>query len=63
LIAHRWRSPLWRVTRGPRMKSPHANGMTRGVGRLTAGFEYVGPVRKEDAVFFSLSPGTPGDEG
>ena len=54
LIAHRCRSPLWRVTRKPRMKNPHANGMGCGFGRLTAGFEYVRPLPVPSA-------GTPGE--
>jgi len=54
MMRHRCRSPLWRMTRRPRTSTnPHASrGMARtgSVGRLTAGFEYVGPPRAEDAV-------------
>ena len=48
LIRHRCRSPLWRVTRKPAMSiSPHKNNLakTGSIGRMTAGFEYVGPSR------------------
>ena len=45
LIRHRCRSPLWRVTRKPRMKTPHGNAMSGSTHRITAGFEYVGPLR------------------
>ena len=53
LIRHRCRSALWRVTRKPATAvCPHGNGLAASgsVGRLTAGFEYLGPVRREDAV-------------
>jgi hypothetical protein len=54
MIRHRCRSPVWRVTRRPGTAThPHSNrGMRRAgsVGRLTGGFEFVGPPRPEDAV-------------
>src|SRR5206468_991457 len=47
LIRHRCRSPLWRVTRRPTIATcPHASRGMAGagsIGRITAGFEYVGP--------------------
>ena len=52
LIRHRCRSPLWRVTRKPTTPArPHTSRLaaTGSLGRLTAGFEYVGPPRWEDA--------------
>src|SRR5207302_1929939 len=51
LVRHRARSPLWRLTRKPGMKTDHHSGLSThsSLGRLTAGFEYIGPRRTEDA--------------
>lgn len=62
MIRHRAKSPLWRMKRGPgmvrenRSKSLKAGGMPAGVSsdRLTAGFEYIGPVRTEEARAFGV---------
>ncbi len=58
MIRHRARSPLWKMKRCP-SRNPLDRGemrrgfggnlMTRATNRLTAGFEYVGPARPEDA--------------
>ncbi len=56
MIAHRTRSPLWRMTRKP--SRVHAGGATSSApymkrsvsaNRITAGFEYVGPARTVEA--------------
>jgi GNAT superfamily N-acetyltransferase len=57
MIRHRCASPRWRMLRSPRMVNPihhreqHRTGMGRAcsAGRLTAGFEYVGPPRPREA--------------
>ncbi|MCI0703587.1 MAG: GNAT family N-acetyltransferase [Planctomycetia bacterium] len=58
MIRHRARSPLWKMKRGPSRTGLDRGEMRRGFGqnlmsravnRLTAGFEYVGPARPEDA--------------
>ncbi len=58
MIRHRARSPLWKMKRAPSRNSLDRGEMRRGFGqnlmsratnRLTAGFEYVGPPRPEDA--------------
>jgi len=57
VIHHRMNSPLWRMTRRPGMVSqisPSGAGktgmeMALSLGRFTAGFEYVGPVRIAEA--------------
>lgn len=62
MIAHRARSPLWRMHRPPGMAgrsgatSRDTCGMARtnSRGRITAGFEYVGPTRPEDARRFGI---------
>jgi ABC-type ATPase involved in cell division len=77
MIHHRARSPLWRMTRKPSLVGGHAGGFatmrkTSAIDRLTAGFEYIGPARAEDARNFGLgiprarsalipSSGTPGE--
>ncbi len=61
LIRHRARSPLWRLTRKPGMKTTHHSGLETlsSLGRLTAGFEYIGPPRAQDAERLGiLSPPT-----
>jgi ABC-type thiamine transport system ATPase subunit len=59
MIRHRIKSPLWRMTRKPSMVSGKHQGLAHGAqasfGRITAGFEYRGPVRKEDAAAFGLA--------
>ncbi len=57
MIRYRARSPLWRMTRKPCIKpSSRTNKMraTASITRITAGFEYVGPVRAEEAAKFGL---------
>jgi ABC-type uncharacterized transport system YnjBCD ATPase subunit len=53
MIRHRCRSPLWRVTRMPTtLTSTHQDrcmAASGSAGRLTGGFEYVGPRRDGDA--------------
>lgn len=58
MIRHRARSPLWRMCRKPSLTKGHGGiaGM-RNVStrqRLTAGFEYIGPARKDEARGFGL---------
>ena len=62
MIAHRMRSPLWKMRRGPRIASVVGRTScapwmckTRGTSRITAGFEYVGPPRQQEAEGFGLS--------
>lgn len=55
IIRHRAASPLWRVVRPPGMVSPvsHSEAKRTGmaqscsIGRITASFEFVGPVDKQ----------------
>lgn len=58
MIRHRAKSPLWRMNRAPSRNSPHAGmkrmAATTASGRLTAGFEYVGPTRLEEARGFGI---------
>jgi len=55
MIAHRCRSPLWRLIRAPGLASPTSSvgfGQflnTAATARLTAGFEYIGPADEENA--------------
>ena len=42
MIAHRRRSPLWRLARAPNLAAT-GDIVQHAEGRLTAGFEYVGP--------------------
>jgi len=58
MIAHRLRSPLWACIRAPGlMNNPsskpggraHTIRKTNAVSRVTAGFQYVGPIRREEA--------------
>ncbi len=52
LIRQRSRSALWRLTRRAGISTrPHVNGLAASgsIGRMTAGFEYLGPVRRQDA--------------
>jgi hypothetical protein len=59
MIRHRAKSPLWRMTRKPGLCAPHRGGST-GMGdsgsttRITAGFEYAGLARVEEARRFGL---------
>ncbi len=62
MIAHRTRSPLWRVTRKPSRVHPggatsSAPFMKRSVStnRITAGFEYVGPGKVQEARSLGLT--------
>lgn len=62
MIHYRARSPVWKLLRKPgqtsRKQGPHTKikglNRTAAKNRLTAGFEYVGPVREEDARRFGL---------
>ena len=61
MIGHRARSPLWRLTRRPGLAAGGGRSgrfslmrRTAAVDRLTAGFEYVGPARPEEARRFGL---------
>ena len=57
MIAHRVKSPLWRTHRTPRMVSKPGPASREtccmsaaiSLGRITAGFEYVGPLRLDGA--------------
>jgi GNAT superfamily N-acetyltransferase len=57
MIAHRLNSPIWKMHRKPRMVSRHAPSSsattsmsdTCSRGRNTAGFEYIGPARTDEA--------------
>jgi GNAT superfamily N-acetyltransferase len=63
VIEHRMHSPLWKMRRKPRTVSRMGasgagkTGMlsTISVGRVTAGFEYVGPARGEQARAFGIA--------
>jgi len=59
MIAHRMRSPLWRLYRRPGISRPAGRtsgvlGRPAGIARITAGFEYVGPARPLEAERFGL---------
>jgi GNAT superfamily N-acetyltransferase len=63
MIKYRARSPVWAVTRKPGIVSgsagPKSNqqtglGRTLSTGRITAGFQYVGPARPEEARKFGV---------
>jgi len=57
MIAHRSKSPLWKMKRKPGLvrndvvKTEQASSyaVTRATNRYTAGFEYIGPSRREEA--------------
>jgi hypothetical protein len=59
MIHHRARSPLWKMIRRPGLAGVH-RGAGTGMGatgsgeRITAGFEYAGPARAEEAARFGL---------
>lgn len=61
MIRHRCRSSLWRMHRAPARSTrsvsrTHARmNATAALGRLIAGFTYVGPARPEDAERFGLN--------
>lgn len=65
MMQHRSRSPAWRVARKPRLASPnrgertkgYANARTRAVFRNTAGFEFIGAARVEEATRFGIGFG------
>jgi GNAT superfamily N-acetyltransferase len=51
-IAHRSRSPNWRMTSAPKRhrRGKHGSDSTRAINRLVASFEYIGPAMpKPDA--------------
>ena len=58
MIRHRAKSKLWRMVRTPSMVGSHHRGQGKpyksSVGRITAGFRYVGPRRLEQAVGFGV---------
>lgn len=59
MIQSRVRSPLWRMTRAPSMVSGVGSTssvakLTVSSGRMTAGFEYIGPSRLAEARRFGL---------
>jgi hypothetical protein len=59
MIHHRARSPLWRMARKPGLSGGSSRRFsamrkTAAIDRLTAGFEYVGPVRFEEARRFEV---------
>jgi energy-coupling factor transporter ATP-binding protein EcfA2 len=60
MIRHRARSPLWEVNRKPSLVNRHTGRgdsdllKTRAWNRITAGFEFVGPARSDDARRFGL---------
>ncbi len=64
MILHRARSPLWHMHRRPKRSSMQNGALTRrnlrhindtmALGRLVAGFRYVGPPRIEDAKRFGI---------
>jgi hypothetical protein len=64
MIQHRTHSPNWKLLRAPGMvsrSSPSSLNTTRmsisiSRGRYTAGFEFIGPARNEDARRFGLQP-------
>lgn len=52
MIRHRSRSPLWRTVREPSLAAPGASrkiARNAATMRMTAGFEYVGPMRADEA--------------
>ncbi len=60
MIRHRAKSPLWRMSRVPGLVGGHGKRFnlmrkTSAIDRLTAGFEYVGVARPEDARAFGLN--------
>jgi hypothetical protein len=62
MIAHRLRSPFWKLLRpigmvsrsGPASRDKTEMADTLSRGRNTAGFEYIGPARAEAAEGFGL---------
>ena len=65
MIRHRARRPdLWRMTRKPGLASAHTGGGksdvrmtgTSSVDRLTAGFEFIGPPRRDEARRLGVIP-------
>ncbi|OGT59933.1 MAG: ABC transporter ATP-binding protein [Gammaproteobacteria bacterium RIFCSPHIGHO2_12_FULL_63_22] len=63
MIAHRSRSPLWRMIRLPSLMSPQGHSSTKtgmaktaALDRLTASFRYVGPARPDEARRFGITP-------
>lgn len=58
MIHHRARSPLWKMRRAPSHVATRHAGLSHSPKssgrRLTAGFDYVGPVNREDAIAFGV---------
>jgi len=58
MIHHRAKSPLWRMSRRPGLTGGGRRfslmRKTAAIDRLTAGFEYVGPARFDDARMFEV---------
>ena len=57
MIAHRVRSPLWRMRREPSRVSaqPTKLAWTTSWDRITATFAYVGPSRPDEAAGFGIN--------
>ena len=60
MIRHRCKSPLWRMTRAPSLAGGHSRTGNKSlckraaIDRLTAGFEYIGPIRRPEAARFGV---------
>ena len=58
MIWHRARSPLWKMTRKPGRQNNQHRGLggrkSAATDRFTAGFQYVGPIRREEAKAFGV---------
>ena len=64
MIIHRRRSPLWKLHRAPSFTSRDSGErrgtsktrmtLSRASNRLTAGFQYVGPANRQDAIAFGI---------
>jgi hypothetical protein len=62
MVAHRCRSPLWRLRSAPMLHGVDGStdrqlpqfAQTRAIDRLTASFQYVGPARPDEAKAFGL---------
>ncbi len=60
MIRHRAKSPLWRMARAPGLVGGHGKRFnlmrkTSAIDRLTAGFEYIGPPRRQEARAFGIA--------
>ncbi len=65
MIAHRMRSPLWRLIRAPGLAEDNAGAgfgglkATQAVTRLTCGFEFLGEPRPDEARMFGVTSASP----